>query len=61
MFHRFKRFVFLKFMEHMVRTWRRHNGDLRFGQWLWTVCGGDPFPVEDDQMADKIARWRERN
>jgi len=40
-----------------IRNWRRDHGDLRFGQWVWCVCGGDPFYVEDDEMARRIEEW----
>ena len=40
----------------MVSRWRKDHDDLRFGQWLWAVCGGDPFHVEDD-LSEKIDRW----
>ena len=40
-----------------VRCWRSDHQGLRFGQWVYAVCGGDPFYVEDDAMADNIEKW----
>lgn len=50
MLRRFERWMLVR----MVSRWRRDNGDLRFGQWIWFICGGDPFMVEDDKMAKLI-------
>ena len=41
----------------MVAQWRGSHSGLRFGQWLWAVCGGDPFYVEDDDMVERMRRF----
>ena len=41
----------------MVSTWRRDHSDLRFGQWVWNVCGGDPFYIEDDEMVERMRKF----
>ena len=43
----------------MVSQWRDTHNDLRFGQWLWAICEGDPFYVEDDAMVENMKRWFE--
>ena len=43
----------------MVRGWRCHQ-DLRFYQWLWVVCGRDPFYIEGDDLSRLMEEWFER-
>jgi hypothetical protein len=45
----------------MVLCWKENHDDLRFGQWLWAVCGGDPFYIEDSELAEKITGWFENH
>ena len=49
----------LKSLIDMVANWREGNRDLRFGQWLWVICKGDPFYVEDDVMVENMKQWFE--
>lgn len=41
-------------LAELIKGWRHDHRDLRFGQWLWALCGKDPFSVEDDDMVELV-------
>ena len=46
-----------KLLIELASRWRESHSDLRFGQWLWAVCEGDPFYVEDEDIGFKMRKW----